>query len=130
MLETPLAAMLAPILLPPQLGLVLSFVLALFVGNLFADFYVAMTCALTSAVAVYAVRHVRHRNQFYRSMIFLPISYTLLIASADLLRFVPLEQIYGHALPGIFIGVAAPILTIGLLPIFESLLLLNELSLV
>lgn len=121
LVPTPLAAMLATILLTPQIGLVLSFVLALFVGNLFADFYVAMTCALTSAVAVYAVRHVRHRNQFYRSMIFLPISYTLLIASADLLRFVPLEQIYGHALPGIFIGVAAPILTIGLLPIFESL---------
>ncbi len=121
LVPTPLAAMLATILLTPQIGLVLSFVLALFVGNLFADFYVAMTCALTSAVAVYAVRHVRHRNQFYRSMIFLPISYSLLIAAADLLRFVPGEQIYGHVLPGIFIGVAAPILTIGLLPIFESL---------
>ena len=121
LVPTPLTAMLATILLTPQIGLVLSFVLALFVGNLFADFYVAMTCALTSAVAVYAVRHVRHRNQFYRSMIFLPISYSLLIAAADLLRFVPGEQIYGHVLPGIFIGVAAPILTIGLLPIFESL---------
>jgi len=117
----PLAAMLATILLTPQIGLVLSFVLALFVGNLFADFYVAITCALTAAIAVYAVRHVRHRNQFYRPMIFLPISYALLIAAADLLRFFPVEQIYAHILPGIVIGAAAPILTIGLLPIFESL---------
>ena len=117
----PLAAMLATILLSQQIGLVLSFILALFVGNLFSDFYVAMTCALTSAIAVFAVRHVRHRNQFYRSMIFLPISYALLITAADLLRFVPPDQIYTHVLPGIFIGVAAPILTIGLLPIFESL---------
>lgn len=121
LVPTPLAAMLATILLTPQIGLVLSFILAFFAGNLFSDFYVSMTCALTAAIAVYAVRHVRHRNQFYRSMIFLPISYTLLIAAADLLRFVPAEQIYAHALPGIFIGVAAPILTIGLLPIFESL---------
>ena len=121
LVPTPLAAMLVTILLTQQIGLVFSFVLAFFVGNLFSDFYVAMTCALTSAVAVFAVRHVRHRNQFYRSMIFLPISYTLLITAADLLRFVPPEQIYAHILPGIFIGVAAPILTIGLLPIFESL---------
>ena len=118
---SPLAAMLATILLRPQIGLILSFVLALFIGNLYGDFYVALTCALTSAVAVYSVRHVRHRNQFYRSMIFLPISYTLLIAAADLLRFVPAEEIYVHVLPGIFIGVLAPILTMGLLPIFESL---------
>lgn len=117
----PLAAMLATILLTPQIGLVLSFVLALFVSNLFADFYVVIICALTAAIAVYAVRHVRHRNQFYRPMIFLPISYALLIAAADLLRFFPVEQIYDHILPGIVIGVAAPILTIGLLPIFESL---------
>ena len=54
-------------------------------------------------------------------MIFLPISYALLIAAADLLRFFPVEQIYTHILPGIVIGAAAPILTIGLLPIFESL---------
>ncbi len=117
----PLAAMLATILLTPQIGLVFSFVLALFIGNLFADFYVVIICALTAAIAVYAVRHVRHRNQFYRPMIFLPISYALLIAAADLLRFFPVEQIYDHILPGIVIGVAAPILTIGLLPIFESL---------
>jgi len=121
LVPTPLAAMLATILLNPQVGLVVSFVLALFIGSLFGDFYIALTCALTSAVAVYAVRHVRHRNQFYRAMIFLPISYALLIAAADLLRFVPLEEIYEHVLPGIFTGVATPILTIGLLPIFESL---------
>ncbi len=120
LVPTPLAAMLATILLSPQTGLILSFALALFIGSLFGDYYIALTCALTAAVAVYTVRHVRHRNQFYRSMIFLPISYALLIAATDLLRFVPLDAMYGHILPGIFTGVAAPILTIGLLPIFES----------
>ena len=112
--------MLATILLSPQTGLVLSFALALSIGHIFGDFYVALICALTAAIAVYTVRHVRHRNQFYRSMIFLPLSYTLLITSADILQFVPFESIYNHILPGIFIGIAAPILVIGLLPIFES----------
>jgi len=120
LVPTPLAAMLATILLSPQAGLVLSFALALFIGHIFGDFYVALICALTAAIAVYTVRHVRHRNQFYRSMIFLPLSYTLLITSADILQFVPFESIYSHILPGIFIGIAAPILVIGLLPIFES----------
>ncbi len=121
LIPTPLSAMLATILLNPQVGLVVSLLLGLFVGNLFGDFYVAMTCAITSAVAVYSVRQVRHRNQFYRAMTLLPISYALLIAASDILRFVPLEEIYDHIFPGIFIGVATPILTIGLLPIFESL---------
>ncbi len=121
LVPTPLAAMLATILLSPQTGLVLSFSLALFIGHIFGNFYVALICALTAAIAVYTVRHVRHRNQFYRSMIFLPLSYTLLITSADILQFVPLESIYSHVLPGIFIGIAAPILVIGLLPIFESI---------
>lgn len=121
LVPTPLATMLTTILFNSQVGLMVSFVLALFVGSLFGDFYVVLTCALTSAVAVYSVRHVRHRNQFYRSMILLPISYFLLIGAADLLRFVPIGAIDDHIWPGIFIGVAAPILTIGLLPIFESL---------
>lgn len=118
---TPLAAMLLAILLSPQLALVVSFLLSLFIGSLFGDFYVALICALTSAVAVFAVRHVRHRNQFYRAIILLPASYAVLIAAADLLRFVRPEEIYNHVLPGIFIGVATPIVIQGLLPIFESL---------
>jgi putative nucleotidyltransferase with HDIG domain len=121
LVPTALVAMLATILLNQQIGLVLSLLIALQVGTIFGDFYVALTCSLTSAVAVYSVRHVRHRNQFYRAMIFLPVSYALLIAAADVLRFVPPEEIYQHVLPGVFVGVAAPILTIGLLPIFESL---------
>ncbi len=121
LVPTPLAAMLTTILINPQVGLVLSFVLAFFIGSIFSDFYIALTCALTSAIAVYTVLHVRHRNQFFRSMIFLPISYILLIAATDLLRFVAPEQIYQHILPGIAIGVVAPILTMGLLPVFETL---------
>ena len=118
---TPLAAMLLTILLSPQLALVVSFLLSLFIGSLFGDFYVALICALTCAVAVFSVRHVRHRNQFYRAILLLPASYAVLVAAADLLRFVQPEEIYNHVLPGIFIGVATPIVIQGLLPIFESL---------
>ena len=118
---TPLAAMLVTILLSPSAGLIVSFLLALFIGSLFGDFYVALICALTSAVAVYSVRHVRHRNQFYRAIILLPISYAALIAATDLIRFVEPEQIYRHVFPGVFTGVVWPIVIQGLLPIFESL---------
>lgn len=121
LVPTPLTAMLVTILISPQIGLMLSFGLALFVGNLFGDFYVALTCALTSSIAVFSVVRVRHRNQFYKSMIFLPAAYALLIAASDVLRFVPLESVTQNIIPGLFIGIAAPILTIGLLPIFESI---------
>ncbi len=118
---TPLAAMLLTILLTPQVALVMSLLLALFIGSLFGDFYVALICALTAAVAVFSVRHVRHRNQFYRAMILLPASYGVLITATDVLRFVPHEQIYSHVLPGLVIGIATPIVIQGLLPIFESI---------
>ena len=118
---TPMAAMLMTILLRPQVGLIVSFLLALYIGSLFGDFYITLIFALTSAVSVYGVRRVRHRNQFYRVMVLLPTSYCLLIAATDLLRFVPIDEIYQHILPGIFIGIAAPIVIQGLLPIFESL---------
>ncbi|MEE3233071.1 MAG: HDIG domain-containing metalloprotein [Candidatus Latescibacterota bacterium] len=121
LVPTPLTAMLVTILISPQIGLMLSYGLALFIGNLFGDFYVALTCALTSSIAVFTVVRVRHRNQFYKSMIFLPIAYALLIAATEMLRFVPFESITQNIIPGIFIGIAAPILTIGLLPIFESI---------
>lgn len=122
LVPVPLPAMLATILFSPQVGLALSFILALFTGSVFGDFYICLISAMTAAVAVYSVRHVRHRNQFYRAILLLPISYSLLITAADLLRFVPLgEDIANHILCGVFVGVAAPILTIGLLPIFESL---------
>ena len=118
---TPLAAMLVTILLNPQIGLVMSMLLALFMGSLFGDFYVALICALTSTIAVYAVRRVRHRNQFYRPILLLPASYALLIGATDLLRFVDPSDFAEHILPGVFTGVAAPIVIQGLLPIFESL---------
>ena len=121
LVPTPLTAMLVTILISPQIGLMLSYCLALFVGNLFGDFYVALICALTSSIAVFTVVQVRHRNQFYKSMIFLPIAYTLLITATNMLTFVPIETITQNIIPGIFIGIAAPILTIGLLPIFESI---------
>jgi putative nucleotidyltransferase with HDIG domain len=121
LVPTPLAAMLTTILLGPQLGIMVSFLVGLYTGAVFGDLYVALVCSLTAAVAVYAVRRVRHRNQFYQAMILLPCSYILLVAATDLARFVPLTGLYEHLLPGIFTGVAAPILTIGLLPIFESL---------
>ena len=37
-----------------------------FYRSYFWKLYVALICALTAAIAVYTVRHVRHRNQFYR----------------------------------------------------------------
>ena len=121
LVPTPLAAMLTTILISPQVGLVLSFLLALFVGHLFGEYQITLICAITSAIAVYSVLQVRHRNQFFRSMIFLPLSYILLIAATDLLRFVAINDIVDHILPAITIGFIAPILTMGLLPVFESL---------
>jgi len=97
-------------------------VLALFAGSVFGDFSVCLVCLLAASVAVHSLRRVRHRNQFYRAILLVPLSYALLIAAADVIRFVPVSQaMLDHITPAVFTAVISPILTIGLLPIFESL---------
>ncbi|NKB71004.1 MAG: HDIG domain-containing protein [Candidatus Latescibacteria bacterium] len=118
---TPLATMLVTILISPQVALINALLLALFVGHMFGDLFVALVCAFTSALAVYTVRNVRHRNQFYLSMLIVPLGYMLLIAAADQLRFVPPAETWEHLWPGLVVALLAPVLTMGLLPIFESL---------
>lgn len=122
LVPVPLPVMLATILFSPKVGLALAYIIALYTGTVFGDFYVCLIAAMTGTVAVFAVRRVRHRNQFFPAIVLLVITYTLLIAAADVLRFVPLGGEMGkHIMLGATIGIASPILTIGLLPIFESI---------
>ena len=121
MVPVALSAMLATVLFDAEVGLALTFMISFFTGAVLSNFQITLVSALCGAVAVYSVRKVRYRSQFYRSMIYLPLSYAVVIATTDVLRFLPYNQVVDDMLPGILVGFASPVLTMGLLRIFESL---------
>ena len=77
-------------------------------------------------VGAYSVRQVLKRSDFYRSMVYLSAAYTLTIATTGILLFDYsnivefFEQVKWDLVFGVFTACASTVLTIGLLPIFES----------
>ena len=117
-----LSTMLATILFNARVGLMLNFVISLFVGYVFNyDFQVVLVCGLSGSVAAYSVIQVRHRRQFFYAMGYVPLAYAGSIALTGALRFLPAQEIMSDVWPaGILIGFFSPVLTMGLLPIFET----------
>ncbi len=117
-----LSAMLVTILLGAEIGIILTFVNLLVMGCVLGyHFQSPFVSGLCGVLAVYLVRKVRHRRQFYRPMIFLPLAYAVIITATDLLRFTSFSTISNGILPGVLNGFLSPVLTIGLLPVFESI---------
>ena len=115
-----LSAMLATVLLDAEVALILTVVIALSVGAISGYFGMVLIALLCGAAAVYMARNVRHRHQFYWAMILLPLCYALTIAATELLRLGKLEGIQVDIGWGAVNGFTSSVLTIGLLPIFET----------
>lgn len=122
MIPMPLTAMLATVLFGPQIAFVLAAAGLLIAGVLLGfDFQMVFVNALASAVAVFSVRNVRNRNQFLRAMIYLPLSIVTAIAAIDALQGTTLSAMWNHIWPGAVNGLAVPVLSMGLLVVFERL---------
>jgi len=122
-----LSAMLATVLFDAEIGLVISLVCAILCASILGGLHYGLVFLITGIIGAYSVRQVRHRSDFYRSIVFLIITYILTIASSSSLLFTYIDpaeffkEIRHDLLIGIFIACASSILTIGLLPIFESI---------
>ncbi|MFT5366771.1 MAG: putative nucleotidyltransferase with HDIG domain [Candidatus Latescibacterota bacterium] len=122
-----LSAMLATVLFDAEIGLVISLVCSILCASILGGLQYGLVFLITGVIGAYSVRQVRHRSDFYRSIVFLTITYILTIASSSSLSFTYIDptefftKIRQDLLIGIFIACASSILTIGLLPIFESI---------
>ena len=122
-----LSAMLATVLFDAEIGLVVSLACSLLCASILGGLQYGLVFLITGIVGAYSVRQVRHRSDFYRSIVFLTITYILTIASSNSLLFTYIDPseffsiIRQDLLIGIFTACASSILTIGLLPIFESI---------
>ncbi len=122
-----LAAMLTALLFDTELGVVVAALSALLCGVTLNSLQATVASALCGVVGSYSVRRVRHRHHFNRSIVYLTLTYAVLIVAlrgflytysdpADYFR-----QMGRELVPGLVMGVLTPVLTLGLSPIFENL---------
>jgi len=116
-----IASMLLTILLDLEVGLISTFALGLLLGIVnFFDFKLAFISIVAGTLACYTVKEVTHRYRFYRSMLFISFTYVVFIYFAESLKLSSPGAVLSLSGYGLFNGLISPILTIGLLPIFES----------
>ena len=116
-----IATMLATILYDEEIGIALTTSFAMLVGVL-ANFKLdlAFTTMIAGTVACFTVRHVRHRHDFYRPMLYLCLTYAGTVYIIESLKLTPQPLLLKDVALAATNGFLSPILTIGLLPLFET----------
>lgn len=117
-----ISSLMFAILFDLEIGLIATFVLGILAGilNNFDFSYTFVNIAVGS-IACYSVKVVRRRSDFYRSILYISVTYILAIYFFESLRFTEPEQIVVAFGYGILNAVLTPILVMGVLPFFESI---------
>lgn len=116
-----IASMLLTILVDLEVGLVFTFCLGILLGVLnYFNFKLAFIVIVAGSLGCFSVREVTHRYRFYRPMLFVSFAYVVFIYFSESLKLSPSGAILTLCGYGLFNGFISTILTIGLLPIFES----------
>lgn len=122
-----LSVMLATVLFDTEVGLVVSFVCATLCASIVGSLSFGLIYLITGAAGAYSVRPVNRRSDFfYRSIAFLVCAYLLSTLATAILLFSYssfgefFQKVRWDLVLGTFTACASSVLTIGLLPIFES----------
>ncbi len=117
-----LTSLLLTILLGVESGLIVTFTLSILLGmiNNF-NFNLMLISIITGGVAAYSVKEVTQRYKFYRPMLYICFSYVVMIYLMESLKFSPTSDTLEYGGFGVLNGFISTILTMGLLPVFESL---------
>ncbi len=118
----PIFAMLMTILFDVQIGMLNTFLLAALLGILHRfNFPLVLITIFAGTVACYSTRMVRRRSDFMRAVLYMAMTYVGLIYILESFQASPFEEIVSLIGLGLFNAVMSPLLTIGILPFFESL---------
>jgi putative nucleotidyltransferase with HDIG domain len=116
-----IASMLLTILVDLEVGLVFTFFLGILLGVLnYFNFKLAFIVIVAGGLGCFSVKEVTQRYRFYRPMLFVSFAYVVFIYFSESLKLSPSGAILTLCGYGLFNGFISTILTIGLLPIFES----------
>ncbi|MDP6038598.1 MAG: HDIG domain-containing protein, partial [Candidatus Latescibacteria bacterium] len=122
-----LSAMLATVLFDAEIGMVVTLATTALCSSILGELQHGIVFLVTGIIGAFSVRQVRHRRDFYRSIVYLVVTYALTISATVGLLFTYAStsefvvEVRQDLLIGIFSACASSILTIGLLPIFESI---------
>jgi len=110
------------ILYDAEVGVLSTFVLALLLGIMHRfNFSLTLAVVVVGTVACFASRTVRKRTDFFRILVAVSASYAALIFLVENLKFTPNDEVLLEMGYGLVAGVVSALLTIGILPLFESL---------
>ena len=116
-----IASMLVTIAFDLETGLFMTFAISILMGVLTGfKLDVVFVGVVAGTVATFSVRRVRHRHEFYKSIIYLSLVYFLSVYIIESLKLTPTADLWRHTGLAMLNGFLSPILTIGLLPLFES----------
>ncbi len=116
------ATMLLTVLFDTGVGLVTAFGVGLLLGAILGfDYSLTLVHTAAGAAGVFAVRKVAKRSHFYRALWAIPLIYTVGIASVEILRLEAWSEVLTQVGYGVANGLLSVVVTIGVLPIFESL---------
>ncbi|OGC93784.1 MAG: hypothetical protein A2W25_06645 [candidate division Zixibacteria bacterium RBG_16_53_22] len=116
-----IASMLVTIAFDLETGLFLTFTAAMLMGILSGfKMDIAFVAIVAGTVATFAVRKVRHRHEFYRAIFYLAVVYFGMVYIIESLKLTPAPDLWRHVGFAVINGFLSPILTIGLLPLFET----------
>jgi putative nucleotidyltransferase with HDIG domain len=117
-----LTSLLLTILLGVESGLIVTFALSILLGmiNNF-NFNLMLISIVVGGVAAYSVKEVTQRYKFYRPMLYVCFSYVVMIYLMESLKFSPTSETLEYCGFGVLNGFISTILTMGLLPVFESI---------
>lgn len=116
-----IASILLTILLDLEVGLAFTFALGLLLGVVnFFDFKLSFITIVAGSLACFSVKDVTHRYRFYRPMLYVSFAYVVFIYFFESMKLSASVSILSLCGYGLFNGFISTILTMGLLPIFES----------
>jgi len=124
MIPVAVASILVTVLFDAELGILASFFLSLFVALLSQDhgMRLGIVYFIGGAAGALTVGRVRHRREFYRSMVITPFVMALaVVASNDWFSELSTAALGKDVLVAAINGFFCPILAIGLLPVLESM---------
>jgi len=115
-------SILITVLFDARLGVVVTLLIGILLGvlNRF-NFTITLITTLAGMVACFSAGEVRRRSEFYRIIIFLSLAYVTIAFVVESLKLSPIGDVATYCGYGMINGFVAPIVTIGLLPMFESL---------
>jgi cyclic-di-AMP phosphodiesterase PgpH len=117
-----IASLLLTILIDVEVGLVSTVALGLLLGVVHNfDFKLTFLTVVVGTLGCYSVKEVQKRYRFYRPMLYISFAYIVLIFFMEYLRHTSTNEILGLCGIGLANGFLSILLSMGFLPIFESL---------